>query len=98
MAKPDIRASPNRMPGFDRASGIASKPEWTNWKSASAERSLRAFLADTTIAGKSFGLAVKLGKPGKNHCSCLYEREGENQRPVQRKSNRRELLLLLLCF
>ena len=61
-------------------------------KRESAERSLRAFLADTIMIGKSFCLAVKLGKPGKDHRSCLYEKEGENQRPVQWKSTDRELL------
>jgi len=45
------------------------------------------------MAGKSFCLDVKLGKPGKDCVSCLYEREGENQQPVQWKSSGRELLL-----
>jgi hypothetical protein len=44
------------------------------------------------MAGKSFCLDAKLGKPGKDHVSCLYEKEGVNQRPVQWKSAGRELL------
>jgi hypothetical protein len=33
-----------------------------------------------------------LGKSGKDYAGWLYEKEGENQRPAQRKSSDRELL------
>jgi hypothetical protein len=47
------------------------------------------------MAGNSFCLKVKMGKPGKYSGSWLYERKGQNQRPVQRKSIDRELLTAL---
>src|SRR5712692_6632790 len=77
MAKADIKVSPRGISTSpDRPSAMLSKPERTRRKRESAERSLRAFLAERTIAGNSFCLRVKMGKPVKYCVSWHYEREG----------------------
>src|SRR6266478_3345224 len=95
MAKADIRASPRGISGSsERGSRTSSQRERTSRKRASADRFLRAFLAERLMAGNSFCPKVKMGKPGKYFVSWLYEREGQNRQPVPRKSTGRELLLL----
>src|ERR1700724_1044202 len=74
MAKADIRASPRGMSTSpERASGRRLKRDRTSRNKESAERSLRAFLVERLIAGNSFCLKVKMGKPGKNYLSWIYE-------------------------
>src|SRR6516162_391703 len=76
-AKPDIRASPRGISTSPaRVSGIRSRRERISRKRESADRSLRAFLAETTMAGNSSCQRVKMGKPGKYSLSLHYEREG----------------------
>src|SRR5215470_3319391 len=77
MAKADIKASPKGMStSAERASKISLKPHRIRRKRESAERSLRAFLAERPMAGNSFCPRVKIGKPGKYSVSLHYEREG----------------------
>src|SRR6266446_437420 len=93
MAKADIKASPRGIAGSsDRGSGTSSQRARTRRKRASAERCLRAFLAERPMAGNSFCPKVKMGKPGKYFVSWLYERQGQNRQPVPKNSTGRELL------
>src|SRR6266436_2621056 len=95
MAKADIKASPRGIAGSsDRGSGTSSQRARTRRKRASAERCLRAFLAERPMAGNSFCPKVKMGKPGKYFVSWLYERQGQNRQPVPKNSTGRELLVL----
>src|SRR6266849_523884 len=60
MAKPDMSASPREISGSSlRASGMRSKADRSRRKRESAERVLRAFLTETTMAGNSFCLLVR---------------------------------------
>src|ERR1700730_933138 len=81
MAKADMRASAKgTATSPERVSATASKPARTSRKRASAERSLRAFLAERPMVGNSCCPQGKMGKSGKHFVSRLYEREGQNQR------------------
>src|SRR6266446_2800421 len=94
MAKADIKASPRGIAGSsDRGSGTSSQRARTRRKRASAERCLRAFLAERPMACNSCCPKVKKGKPGKYFVSWLYERQGQNRQPVPKNSTGRELLV-----
>src|SRR5271157_1686744 len=93
MAKPAIRALPREISGSSlRGSGMRSKADRSMWKRASADRFLRAFLAETTMISNSFCAHVKISKLGKYSGGWLYEREDQNQRFSSRENSGRELL------
>src|SRR5208283_99565 len=93
MAKADIKASCRGISGSsERGSGISSQRERMRRKRASAERFLRAFLAEKPMDRNSFCAKVKMGRPEKYFVSWLYEREDQNRQPVPRKTTGRELL------
>lgn len=96
MAKPDIRASRSGIKAsWLRGSFIRSKRSRKSRNRESAERCLRAFLAD--MVSNSFCLSYKMGKPGRYFVNWHYEREVRNQRLFQRKTCQRELLLPSKC-
>src|SRR5713226_5695076 len=93
MARADKRASPRGMSGWpERVSGMRRKRSRSSRKRESADRALRAFLAERTMVGNSFCPKVKIGKPGKYSVRWDYERKGQNQSAVIEKTTGRELL------
>src|SRR5574341_85389 len=77
MAKPAIKASPRGISTSPaRGSEILSNRERISWNRESADRPLRAFLAEKPMAGNSVCAGEKIVKLGKDYVSCLYERCG----------------------